>query len=211
MVPSETTGPETARRSFLTGVVGVATALAGCSASESHRVPPESGTTVTDYVAATARAPGERPPVVTPRADDGGGSTDGASTAEPITLHTVESESDAEAFEFAEDATNVAAARRLLAETTYGSESVLVFQTRVGECYRLRLNYVTRDDDGDPNLQFCRVIRDANTACERGASDHAAAFVRLPFPADEYDGLSAGSGGSCDPIPDRFRNGSDSA
>jgi len=210
MVPSETTASETARRSFLTGVAGVAAALAGCSGSESHSSPPEGGTIVTDHVTATTRSTGDRPPVVAPREDTGGESTDGASTAEPVTLHTVESEGDAEAFEFAEDATNVAAARRLLAETEYDSESVFVFQTRIGECDRLQLNYVTRDDDGDPNLQFCRVIRDAHTACEREASDHAAALVRLPFPGDEYDGLSAGSGGSCDPIPDRY-NGSDSA
>jgi len=204
------TASKTARRGFLAGVVGVATALAGCSASESHRSPPESGTVVTDYVATTMRSAGDRPPIVAPREDTGGGSTDGSSTPEPITLHTVESESDAEAVEFADDATNVAAARRLLAETAYDSESVFVFQTRVGECYRLRLNYVTRDDDGDPNLQFCRVIRDAHTACERGAFDRAATLVRLPFPGDEYSGLSAGSGGSCDPIPERY-NGSDSS
>ncbi|WP_435115704.1 hypothetical protein [Halolamina sp. C58] len=210
MVPSETTASETARRSFLTGVVGVAAALAGCSASDSHRSPPEDGTIVTDHVTATTRAPGDQPPIVAPRDDTGGGSTDGTSTAEPLSLHTVESESDAEAFEFAEDATNVAAARRLLAETAYDSESVFVFQTRVGECYRLKLNYVTRSGDGDPNLQFCRVIRDAHTACERGAFDRTAALVRLPFPGEEYDGLSAGSGGSCGPIPDRY-NGSDSA
>ncbi|GAB7013017.1 hypothetical protein ACFQEQ_14370 [Halolamina salina] len=209
MVPSETTASKTARRSFLTGAVGVAAALAGCSGSESHSSPPEDGTIVTDHVTATTRSTGDRPPIVAPR-EDAGGNTDDGSTAEPITLHTVESEDGAEAFEFAEDATNVAAARRLLAETDYDSESVFVFQTRIGECYRLKLNYVTRGDDGDPNIQFCRVIRDAHTACEREASDHTAALVRLPFPADGYDGLSAGSGGSCDPIPDRY-NGSDSS
>jgi hypothetical protein len=210
MVPSETTASETARRSFLTGVVGIATALAGCSASETHSSPPEGGTIVTDHVTATTRSTGDRPPVVAPREDASDENADDASTAEPITLHTVESEDDAEAFEFAEGATNVAAARRLLAETAYDSESVFVFQTRIGECYRLKLNYVTRDDDGDPNVQFCRVIRDADTACEREAFDHAAALVRLPFPGDEYNGLSAGSGGSCEPIPDRY-NGSDTA
>ena len=210
MVPSDTIASETARRGFLTGVVGIATALAGCSGSESHSSPPEGGTIVTDTVATTTRSTGDRPPIVAPREDTGGGNTDDGSTAEPLTLQTVESEDAAEAFEFAEGATNVGAARRLLAETEYDSESVFVFQTRIGECYRLKLNYVTRGDDGDPNLQFCRVIRDAHTACDREAFDHAAAFVRLPFRGDEYGGLSAGSGGSCDPIPDRY-NGSDSA
>lgn len=206
-MPSTTT-----RRTLLAAAgAGLAAALAGCSASESHESPPDDGTLVTDHTAATTRSPDEDPPIVRPReAADGGVTTDTAAP-EPISLHTVESREGAETFAFAEDATNAAAVRRLLAETNYDEESVFVYQTVIGECYRLRLNYVARDADGGPDLQFCRVIRDAHTACDREASDHAAAFVRLPFPGDEYSGLSAGFGGSCDRIPEPYRNGSDSA
>ncbi|WP_151102545.1 MULTISPECIES: hypothetical protein [unclassified Haloarcula] len=159
------------------------------------------------------RSPGEQPPVVAPTKDsDGTGHNENTSpTPKPLSLHTVSSEDAAEALEFGVNARNVAAVRRLVAETAYSNESVLVYQTRVGECHRLKLNYITRDADEDPNLQFCRMIRDAHISCERGARDHVAAFVRLPFPADEYDGVSVGSGGGCDPVPDRYRNGSESS
>jgi hypothetical protein len=201
------------RRTLLTAVsAGAATALAGCGGSESSDPPTDAGTLVTDHVVATTRSPGEDPPIVAPREGvDGGVTTDDASAADPIGHHRVGSRSGADAFEFAEDATNVAAARRLLAETDYDSESVLVFQERIGECYRLQVDYVARDGDGDPDIQFCSVIRDARTACERGAFDHVATFVRLPFPDDEYGGFSIGFGSDCGPIPDSYRNGSDSA
>lgn len=206
--------PAPSRRALLVGIgAGLTTALAGCSASETARPHPDDGTPVTDYTVAMTRSTGERPPVVAPREDAGGaGDADGASTtSEPLSLHTIESEGDAGEFEFAGDAANVAAVRRLVAETAYASESVLVYQTRIGECYRLKLDSVSRAGDGDPNVEFCRVIRDAHTACERRARDYAAAFVRLPFPASEYSGYSVGSGSGCDQVSGGSRNGSGSA
>lgn len=204
--------PPPSRRDLLAGAAaGVTAVLAGCSASETDSVPSDDGTLVTDYAAVLTRSTGEQPPVVAPR-EDGGGVDEGASpTPDPLSLHTIESESGAADLEFAPEATNVAAVRRLVAETAYDDESVFVYQTPIGECYRLKLNYVARDADGDPDFQFCRVIRDADTACERRTRDHAAAFVRLPFPGDEYNGYSAGGGGSCDPVPERLRNGSESS
>lgn len=206
--------PETSRRALLAGMgTGIATVLAGCSASETHQSPPpDDGTLVTDHVTVTTRSSDGRPPVVAPRENNNGdtGDADGSpTTSEPLSIHTIESESEAAEIEFAEDATNVTAVRQLLEETAYASESVLLYQTHIGECYRLKLNYVTRDDD--PDVQFCRVVRDAEVDCERSARDHVAAFVRLPFPGDEYGGFSIGSGGSCGPTPERDPNGSESA
>lgn len=209
MVPTEKPSA-TSRRSFLTGVsVGIATALAGCSGSETRDSHPGSdgGTPVTDYSTATTRSPGDRPPIVVPREDAG----DETATAEPLYTHVVESEQDANALEFAEDATNVAAVRRLIAETAYESESVLLYQTRIGECYRREVNYVRRDADGDPDVDFCRVVRDADVDCDRRARDYFTNAVRLPFPGDEFGGFSIGSGGSCDPVPERDSNGGESA
>lgn len=203
--------PSTTRRALLRGVGTAAVgALAGCSASETHgSAPPDGGTLLTDYAVATTRTTGERPPVLTPRED--GERADASTTADPLSLESVESESEAAAFELADGATNAAAVRRLLDETAYANESVLAYQTRVGECYRLSVSYVARDADGSPDVQFCRVVRDAHTDCERDERDHVAAFVRLPFPADDYNGLAVGSGGHCDPVPERYRNGSESA
>jgi len=207
MVPSTTS-----RRALLAGLgASVATALAGCSASESHQSPPEDGTLVTDYVTAKTRRPTNQPPVVAPREDDAAAGDETSTTAEPLSLHVIDSQDGAAALEFAADGSDVAAVRRLVAETAYASESVLVYQTRIPECYELQLNYVTRDGDGQPSVEFCQVVRDATVECERDASDHVAAFVRLPFPADEYSGYSVGGGGGCDPIPDRYRNESDPA
>jgi hypothetical protein len=202
------------RRALLAGLgAGVAAAFAGCSSSEIDSSPPDDGTLVTDYAAAITRSTGERPPVIAPHEDTGGAENDDetSTTPEPLILHVIESERDAAELEFAAEATNVAAVRQLVAETAYANESVCVYQTRVGECHRLKVNYVTRAADGDPGVDVCRVIRDAHIACERRVYDRAAVFVRLPFPGDEYDGFSASSGGSCDPIPERYRNGSESS
>lgn len=210
MVPPSTTS----RRALLTGVgTGLATVLAGCSGSETHQSSPDDGTLVTDYTVAMARSAGEQPPIVAPQenTDAAESGDEDSQTPDPRSLHVVKSESDAEALAFAEDATNVAAVRRLVAETDYASESVLLRQTRIGECYRLKLNYVARDDDGgSPNVEFCQVIRDAEIDCERDAYDHVAAAVRLPFPGDEYSGFSVGGSGSCGPVPEQYRTESES-
>lgn len=210
MVPPATPS----RRALLAGVgAGIAAGLAGCSGSDTSRSTPDAGTLVTDYSVATARSGSDQPPILAPSAAaDGTGTADEASpTPEAAAIHTVASESDAEELVVAEDATNSAAVRRLLAETTYSKESVLVHQRRIPECYRLQVNYVTRDADGSPDVQLCRVVRDADVDCERDAEDFVAVAVRLPFPADGYSSLSVGVGGNCDPIPEQYRNESDSA
>ncbi len=168
---------------------------------------------MTDYTAAMTRASGDRPPIVAPRATSGdaGQADEPSATPQPLSHRVIESDAEAAALEVAEDATNAAAVRRLVAETAYADESVLLYQRRIGECYDLQVNYVTRDADGSPSVQFCRVIRDAEVACERERRDYIAAAIRLPDPGDEYGGLSVGSGGSCGPVPEQYRTGSESA
>ncbi|MFW5934618.1 MAG: hypothetical protein ACOCQL_02075 [Halolamina sp.] len=210
MVPSSTPS----RRALLAGVgAGIAAGLAGCSGTESNtsEYPPDEGSLVTDYTAAIARSSTDRPPITHAPTDGDGDADDGSSTPNPVSNRILESEDDASELAFTDEATNVDAARRLVAGTAYANESVFVYQRPIGECYRLQVNYVTRDPDGDPNVQLCRVIRDAEVDCERDAEDHVAVVVRLPFPAEEDGGFSIGSGGSCDPVPERYRNGSDSA
>lgn len=202
------------RRALLAGVgTGLATGLAGCSGSDTSQSPPDNGTLVTDYTVAITRSPSDRPPITAPRekADDAGTTGDTSPTPELVPTYVVADESDAESLMFAEDATNVAAVRRLVAETAYANESVFICQRRVRECYRPQLNYLTRDDDGDPNVQLCRVIRDAEIDCERDAQNYTAVAVRFPFPADEYGGFTVSSGGSCDSVPEHAENESDSA
>ena len=204
------------RRALLTGLgTGVAALLAGCggdstsSSRDSPTATPQAGETQIDYSAEKTRSSGDRPPVValseTDEATAGG--DEQTATPDPTLSRTLTTAGDADAVEFAPEATNVAAVRRLLAETTYAEECVFVYQTTIQECYRLQLNYVSRDADGDPNLDFCNAIRDADTACEQGSRDYVATFVRLPFSGEEVGGYSIGRGSSCDPVPGERREG----
>lgn len=199
------------RRAVLAGIgSGLAVAVAGCSGSENRQSPPDNGEIVTGHAVVMTRSMSDRPPIVAPRESNDTAESADDTASDPLASHIIESESGGEAVEFAGDATNVAAVRRLIAETAYASESVLLYQTRVRECYKPQLSYVARADDGSPDVQFCHVIRDAEVDCERDAWDHVAAAVRLPFPGDEYSGLSIGTGGSCGRIPSRY-NESESA
>lgn len=198
------------RRALLASVGSGATALlAGCGGDDSSgtitdRYP---GERIEEYRVAFTRSTGDRPPVVAVSADDGTDSDDQTTTPDRSLSRTLASTSDADAVEFAPDARNVAAVRRLLAETGFTDECVFLYQTTIRECYRLELNYVSRDADGDPSFDFCNVIRDADTACERESRDYVAAFVRLPFSADEVGGYSVGRGSNCDPVPGEHREG----
>jgi hypothetical protein len=193
------------RRALLASVGTGATALlAGCAGDDSTGTTTDKypGERIAEYTVEFTRSTGDRPPVVAVSADDGTTAGDRAgSTPDPTRSLTLAERDDADAVEFAPDARNVAAVRRLLAETGFTDECVFLYQTTIRECYRLKLNYVSRDADGDPNLDFCTVIRDADTACEQDSRDYVATFVRLPFPSDEVGGYSIGRGSSCDPGP----------
>jgi hypothetical protein len=205
-----------ARRTLLASVgTGLTALLAGCGGSDSGSSPtgPAEATPIREVSAEMTRSSADRPPIVALPDDaaDGVNADGSASTPDRVFSQTIESASEAAALELAEEATNGDAVRRLLSETAYGTETVFAHQTQIRECYRLRLNYVSRDPDGDPDLQFCQVIRDAHTPCERETREYVAAFVRLPFPRSEFGGYSVGRGSSCDPVPPRQPNGSESS
>jgi hypothetical protein len=191
------------RRAILASLGTGATALlAGCGGGDSTGTPTQRATPIEQYTAELTRSTGDRPPVRGLSGDrDTAGSDEATPTPEPTFSRTLASADDAVAVEFTDGATNVAAVRSLLTETTFTDECVFVYQTRVRACYRLQLNYVSRDPDGDPSFEFCTVIRDADVACERERTDYVAAFVRLPFPGEEVGGYSVGRGSSCDPVP----------
>jgi hypothetical protein len=192
------------RRALLASVgTGVSTLLAGCASDDSPGTITDGypGERIAEYTVAFTRSTGDRPPVVAVSTDDGTAESDQTPTPDRSLSRTLAGRGDADAVEFAPDATNVAAVRRLLAETGFTDECVFLYQTGIPECYRLELNYVSRDPDGDPSFDFCTVIRDADVACEREARDHVAAFVRLPFPGGDVGGYSISGGSSCDPGP----------
>lgn len=192
------------RRRLLASLgAGVATTLAGCTSPDTDPPDDDDATRITEYTAVTARSTVDRPAVVVPTTSrDDGTAAETTPQPEPVETTAIGRRAAATELRFTPATTNVTAARRLLAETDFESESVFVYQTRISECYRLRLDAVSRSAHGDPDLDFCQVIRDAHTACEREATDYVAALVRLPVPATEYDGFSVSSGGRCDPSPE---------
>lgn len=201
------------RRVLLASVgTGLTTLFTGCSASDSPSIPDDEEMSIGEYSVEFTRSAGDRPPIVVlPDAtEDGANDDESASTPDRMFSRSVGSERDAAELEFADEATNVDAVRRLLTETAYAEESVFVYQTEIRECYRLKLLDVSRDADGDPDFQFCQVIRDAHTPCEREVRDSVAAFVRLPFP-DGFGGYSLGRGSSCRPVPRADHDGSESS
>lgn len=201
------------RRGLLASLgTGLTTLFAGCSTSDSRSPTDDRRSRISEYTVEFTRSTGDRPPVVALHDSDDDEETDDHATSTPDRnlSHSIGSESDAAELEFAEEATNLDAVRRLLTETTYDEESVFVFQTEIQECYQLKLSRVRRDADGDPDFQFCRVIRDAHTACELEGRDYVAAFVRLPF-AGGFGAYSIGVGSSCRPARPPEPNGSESS
>jgi hypothetical protein len=94
------------------------------------------------------------------------------------------------------DVEGVDRARRFLADTDFSSASVYVEQHAVPECYDQRLCWIRWTGDRI-ETDYAIVLRDADVACEVGAEDVVAYFVRLPvaLDPDEVRRFSSGSGG----------------
>ncbi|SDN19467.1 hypothetical protein SAMN04487949_3621 [Halogranum gelatinilyticum] len=95
------------------------------------------------------------------------------------------------------DDESVAAARRLLAETDFDSETVYLEQRRIRECFALDLCYVRWDTDR-VETQYGRRLLPADVACETDTYDVVATLVRIPAALDPEDvsRFSSGTSGS---------------
>lgn len=101
-------------------------------------------------------------------------------------------ESDLERIEFTEDVTGGASAKELLETTDFTTESVILHQRTVEECYLLHLQYVVARPD-EYRIQFCQVLRDADVECRADVSVMQATLIRIPVAYDERPS-SSGSG-----------------
>lgn len=95
----------------------------------------------------------------------------------------------------------VETAQQFLEDTNFDGETVFVDQRELGECYERTLCWVRWADHGIETA-YARGYRDADVACEAGASDVVATFVRLPVALDPDQMQRFGSSsrsGSCRP------------
>ena len=90
-----------------------------------------------------------------------------------------------------------AAARRLLAETSFESETVYVEVLPIETCYELALCDV-RWSETEIETDYGRVLRPADVDCEDGRRVYASALIRIPAALDPDEvtshGTSFGSG-----------------
>lgn len=172
-------------RRRLLGALGSALVLAGCadetSVEDEETVsdrpvaepPPEA---TTDFEIRSVRAPVDEPFV---DLDDG----EDRPEFRLSPLFVLEEEAaESLAFEAAID--GVEDARSFVSETDFGTESVVIFQREIEECYRRHTQYV----EIEPNrfrVQFCRELRDATTPCEAGVREMEAIFLRIPYAYEE--------------------------
>ncbi|EMA31413.1 hypothetical protein [Halobiforma nitratireducens] len=182
------------RRRLLSGVTAATVALSGCADLDSDLEEPSTD----DEPAAETELPDgaiTEPAVRTLRFE----------STEPIVRHP-EDDRRAETF-FLTDAENATAlsfgaepdgtdaVRSFLDETTFESESVLVFQRPIGECYERRLEYVVADAE-QFEFRFCRVMREATVDCDVSSEEGHATFLRVPVAYDERPAEFGGSEGS---------------
>jgi hypothetical protein len=198
--------PRLTRRRALQAAVGLAAGLAGCPDGETDAGRDDGATPIGSP---TPPVPGDDRvsdiESVTLRADEGGYDNPLAwFVPEPGDRATADSTVDpsdrefegliadpatAETLRVTDRATETEAsvapetARQFVAGTDFDSETLLVENRSVEECYRLVLCHVAWDD-GEVETGYGRFLRDADVACESGERDARATVARLPVPLD---------------------------
>ncbi len=101
-------------------------------------------------------------------------------------------DNDLDRITIAEDLKGSGEAKELLETTDFTSESVILHQRTVEECYLLHLEYVVARPD-QYRIQFCQVLRDVDVSCRANVSVMQATLIRIPIAYDERPS-SSGSG-----------------
>ncbi len=191
---------QSSRRGVLrTGLVAVGIGTAGCADESSGESDSDSRTErVSSPDTASIRGDTATPLVRRePESDDDDDGTEAASDL----LLVLTGSTAVDELEYDRDREGSDAVRSLLAGTSFGEESVIVYQDRVGECYAHRLEYV-EGNTRRVTLQFCRVKRDASIACDLDREQLQATFVRVPFAYEaEPTDRSVGVSSTCETSP----------
>lgn len=201
------------RRRLLQGVAGLATALSGCSASESRstsvpsRERPENVESTPEHV--FVRHSADTPPVWF--ADDDASSTPGDQPRRVRSRGFVASAETASKLRYA-DADGAAGARSFVDGTDFDEETLYLESRSVGECFELRLCYLTWSRQ-DIHTQYSSSYRDADVRCDAEARDNTSCLIRVPDVLEPEQVTSGGSGWSSNGCryPPHLRNESGEA
>lgn len=192
--------PSLTRRGVLAGAAAL---LAGCNgtSTEPPTERPRPEIVATDPPVHTLRSDGDETLVRDEReTDDAEETTD--PHPDPIVVDNSEA---AEALSFA-DVDGVERAQQFLAETEFESESVVLLQDAVGECYAQEVCYVAWSAT-EVQVDSVRRYRDANVSCSTDAKDTIATFVRVPgaLDADQMSSFSWSTGSGRCRVPPEWR------
>lgn len=185
--------PSITRREVLAAATAGLAALAGCSGSDSSR----------------RSVPGPRPEPVDYEVervrDETGGvlftrgewTTDEERTPRRSGADYLTAEHDLERHTFA-GSDEAQRLRAFAAETDFDAESVFLYAREIGACHEIHLRTVGIEDDGDPQLDFCRSTLPADVACSPEAVHTVGYAVRMAVDGESSSGYGTGMQGGCD-------------
>lgn len=195
--------PLTRRQALRGGGASLLAALAGCTGSDSstqsvstpHGPRPE--TLVTDYDLLTVRAESDGPIFREADSED----------SDSFDSFLLTSDEDRRALDVVAEPDGIDVARRFLDRTSFDGQALVVVQRPIDACHDVELLYVSAPADRFVDLEFCRVLRDADVACSVDDRHVVASLVRLPYSAADRDatGWSHGGGTDCR-LPPSLRN-----
>lgn len=114
------------------------------------------------------------------------------------TLLVLVDSADVDSLVFEVEPPGTTALREFVGATDFTSETAAIYQSSIGECQRYRPDYVVPSED-DFDLDFCRVLRDADVECTEDERNMVAIAVRLPQAYDERpSSYNYGFGSTCE-------------
>ncbi len=221
-MPSTPHTTDISRRRLLAATGGCLSAsVAGCveaiegieyesssDADESVSSEPYEASDDLEYV--SVRAPGEMPFVFSSADDAEEAEYDDSPTARARAQSTVfvTDEAAGESLYIDYDGDGVDDARAFVDATDFESQTVVVEQRRIDDCYRRALVSVSARDD-EFRTQYCRELQPATAPCDADATEMQAFFIRVDRPySDRPSRRGGGESGSC---PDRVWDETDSS
>ena len=200
--------PALPRRRLLAGAAALLSGLAGCSetTTDTDSAPGErrAENVARDPDLVSLRGPESGDPLAWLPPEDAAGPGDAAADSSSAAASDpppdssrwgiVASRSRADRLRFA-DVDGAAEARRFVAETDFTEETLYLDHQNVGECFALKLCYVTWSQT-EIDTQYGRYYRDADVSCRTDATDEMAWLVRVPDALDPDEVSSRGSGTS---------------
>lgn len=191
------------RRRALHGAAGLLTALAGCSGSSSGSDRAGGPVTAENVEMEPERLDLRNPqdnPAAWIRPEDAQERTSTPTDADhryrEYGLIATREKADRIAFA---DIDGIDSAKTFVDETDFETETLLLEPDRIGECFTLKLCYITWSAT-EYHTYYARLYRDVDVACSTENHDRVAHFIRIPDTLDPEKVRGSGSGttsGTC--------------